>query len=282
MTIIKFYPLDVSHVPFSTYRNEELEHFEKYVAIRKNSSFDSICTNSEKLLGFLDTEKKQFIYYDNLFSNKSTLDCSNLFEQSNNINSINVKIKLKYFNFQKTYLSETLIEQYEKEYLSLYENTFTEYVDYFKFNDNIYRFFCVVNHNSSNDIDNSVFFDIDNVICSKLEQLLKSMYSNDYITLTVKLDNIIKLSNRDSIEFVGIIESFEYTNNCNKINTNFEIGSQITFSTNHFTDLINKHKSDINIDNSSILFETDDYQLYLINENDYSRNFKAWVYNYFH
>lgn len=294
---MKYYDLVQYPIHHSYYGDEKYNYeltFNRYVGIRLVTSFEKLCDSDKSCL--LDEESKiiKYTYIPWLKTKQisTTYDCEKLF-----INDIPPDIIyipndtcIKYSNgtidcdsnCEKKFISETKIQEYEQKYQEMYDNIVLNYSQHIeqlkKHTNNIYRFIMVVDDNGNHtNLELEPEFELD----EKIEYMFKLMIKNDYMSVEVEIDSVVKNSSEfDGVDFIGKINSYNRKIENNSINKGFRLNDTIVLKSSVYTYLLKGSPDDVNISQSSFYFLDTNFTIILIREDIYKKRFLEWIYEY--
>lgn len=265
--------------------------FNRYISIRLATGFDELCNLDNS--GLLNKETKIITYisvpWGKLKPKTQTYNCKKLFIEDTNPDMI--LIPNDYCNMyanstincgthcEKIFLSETKIQEYENQYQQMYANIINRYSQHIeqlkKYKENIYRLIVVV------DTDNNICLNPESGLDEKIEYMFERMVSNDYISIEVEIDSVIKSTNwEEGVDFIGKVNGYNRKFKNVMLNMDINLNDNIVLSSDVFVKLQKGSPDDINIYYSSIDFVDTTFTMILIRESIYKKRFLAWIYDY--
>lgn len=266
-----------------------------YIGIRLLYTFEQICDLTESYnIGILDMTTKQMSYEHKKFLKKlrkHTYDCSLLITDDKYPDyvmipdDICIEHKKSIFDsrtyIEKIFLSETKINEYERQYNELYDKCVMYYsnqIDKFnkKYDEHIYR--CIIVDNDNDDVDYDDIYNYQEIE-QKIDLIYNLMIKNSYISMTIKLNSVEK-NNICDVDFKGTIETWNFKRRDGEFNREFDMGGDITLTTSPFNRLNKNDILNIFVNDTDIYFKDKNNIVILIREDIYKKKFTEWIYEY--
>jgi hypothetical protein len=238
--------------------------FNRYIGMRLATGFDKLCNLDNS--GLLDKETKTITYtcvpWGKLKPKVQTYNCESLFVDNKPPDIILIPNEhcVKYAeskidsrsHCEKTFLSQTKIQEYENQYQQFYADIINRYSQHIenlkKYKENNYRFIMVV------DTDENTWLDPESELDEKIEYMFNKMVTNDYMSIEVEICSVAKSTNWiEGVDFICKIISYNRKIDNTTLNKGFRLSDEIVLSSDVFVRLQNGSPDDINISHTSII-----------------------------